>query len=60
MDLPRMADGTCAQSILAQCGVVVFSDGPPGEQDDLVKVYVRTSFAAHLAQWLLLTAPEYV
>jgi sarcosine oxidase subunit alpha len=39
---------------------VVFSDGPAWTDDDLVKVLVRSSFAAHLAQWLLLTAPEYV
>ncbi len=59
LDLEMMAESTCAQTFLAQCAVIVFSDGPPGEHDDLVKVLVRASFAAHLAQWLLLTAPEY-
>ncbi len=60
LDLDRMPESTCAQTLLAQCAVVVFSDGPPGTDDDLIKVLVRSSFAAHLARWLLLTAPEYV
>lgn len=59
IDLDRLPEGTCAQTLLAQCAVVVFSDGPAWSDDDLVKVLVRSSFAAHLAQWLLLTAPEY-
>ena len=60
IDLDRLPESTCAQTLLAQCAVVVFSDGPAWTDDDLVKVLVRSSFAAHLAQWLLLTAPEYV
>ena len=60
IDLDQLPESTCAQSLLAQCAVVLFSDGPAWTDDDLVKVLVRSSFAAHLAQWLLLTAPEYV
>jgi sarcosine oxidase subunit alpha len=60
IDLDRLPESTCAQTLLAQCAVVVFSDGPAWTDDDLLKVLVRSSFAAHLAQWLLLTAPEYV
>ncbi|SDO85064.1 sarcosine oxidase subunit alpha [Nakamurella panacisegetis] len=60
LDLDRLPESTCAQSVLAQCAVVLFSDGPAWTDDDLIKVLVRSSFAAHLAQWLLLTAPEYV
>ena len=40
--------------------MIVFSDGPPRTDQDLIKVLVRSSFAEHLADWLLLTAPEYV
>ena len=60
IDLHKLPESSCAQSLLAQCAVVVFSDGPPFSDDDLLKVLVRSSFAAHLAKWLLLTAPEYV
>ena len=60
IDLDALPESTCAQTLLAQCAVVVFSDGPAWTDDDLVKVLVRSSFAAHLGQWLLLTAPEYV
>ena len=60
IDLDLLPESTCAQTLLAQCAVVLFSDGPAWTDDDLVKVLVRSSFAAHLAQWLLLTAPEYV
>ncbi|MET3807259.1 sarcosine oxidase subunit alpha [Nakamurella sp. UYEF19] len=60
IDLHQLPESSCAQTLLAQCAVVVFSDGPAWTDDDLVKVLVRSSFAAHLAQWLLLTAPEYV
>jgi len=60
IDLDRLTQGSCAQTVLAQCAVIVLSDGPAQTADDLVKVLVRSSFAAHLAQWLLLTAPEYV
>ncbi|MEO5832927.1 MAG: glycine cleavage T C-terminal barrel domain-containing protein, partial [Nakamurella sp.] len=56
VDLDRL---TCAQTLLAQCAVIIFSDGTPGSDDDLVKVLVRSTFAAHLAEWLLLTAVEY-
>lgn len=60
IDLDRLPEGSCAQTLLAQCAVVVFSDGPPRTDDDLLKILVRSSFAAHLARWLLLTAPEYL
>lgn len=60
IDLDKLPESTCAQTLLAQCAVVVFSDGPARTDDDLLKVLVRSSFAAHLAEWLLLTAPEYV
>ena len=60
IDLDNLPEGSCAQTLLAQCAVVVFSDGPAWTDDDLIKILVRSSFAAHLAQWLLLTAPEYV
>ncbi len=60
IDLDRLPEGTCAQTLLAQCAVIVLRDGPARTDDDLLKVLVRSSFAAHLAQWLLLTAPEYV
>jgi len=60
IDLGRLPEGSCAQTLLAQCAVVVLSDGDPWTDDDLLKVLVRSSFAAHLAHWLLLTAPEYV
>ena len=74
VDLDQFAEGTCAQTLLAQCAVVLFFDGTSAEtgsrhpagpaptptDDDLVKVLVRSSFAGHLAQWLALTAPEYV
>ncbi len=60
IDLHRLPESTCAQTLLAQCAVTVFSDGPEWTDDDLLKVLVRSSFAAHLAQWLLLTAPDYV
>ncbi len=60
IDLDRLPEGSCAQTLLAQCAVVIFSDGPPHGADDVLKVLVRSSFARHLEQWLLLTAPEYV
>lgn len=56
VDLARL---TCAQTLLAQCAVILVGDGTPGADDDLVKVLVRSTFAAHLAEWLLLTAREY-
>ncbi|MTD15329.1 FAD-dependent oxidoreductase [Nakamurella sp. YIM 132087] len=60
IDLDKLPESTCAQTVLAQCSVVVFADGPARTDDDLVKILVRSSFAAHLAEWLLLSAPEYV
>ena len=60
IDLGRLPEGFSAQTLLAQCAVVVFSDGDPWTDDDLLKVLVRSSFAAHLAHWLQLSAPEYV
>jgi sarcosine oxidase, subunit alpha len=60
LDLDALPESSCAQTLLAQCAVVVFSDGPAWTDDDLIKILVRSSFAAHLAEWLLLTAPEYV
>ncbi len=60
IDLHGLPESSCAQTLLAQCAVVVFSDGPAWTDDDLIKILVRSSFADHLAQWLLLTAPEYV
>ncbi len=59
IDLATLVRGTVAQSVLAQCAVVLFCDGSPGRDDDVVNVLVRSSFAGHLAQWLLLTAREY-
>jgi len=60
LDLERLAAGTCHQTVLAQCAVVLVidsrgSDGP----EDAVRVLVRSSFAGHLAAWLLLTGAEY-
>ncbi len=60
IDLARYPEATCAQTLLAQCAVTLFFDGPADTEDDLVKILVRSSFAAHLAEWLLLTAPEYL
>ncbi len=59
VDLLSLTDGRCAQTMLAQCAVILISDGEPGADDDLIKVLVRSTFAAHLAEWLLLTAQEY-
>ncbi|HEX8511247.1 MAG TPA: glycine cleavage T C-terminal barrel domain-containing protein, partial [Propionibacteriaceae bacterium] len=60
LDVHAMATGTCAQSVLAQCAVILVADGPgSGQADDTMRVFVRSSFAAHLAEWLLLTAGEY-
>ncbi len=59
LDLSRLGSDGCAQTLLAQCAVVVVADGEPGAPDDLIKVLVRSTFAAHLAEWLLLTAQEY-
>ena len=39
--------------------VVVHGVGTPRTPQDRVEVLVRSSFAAHLADWLLLTAPEH-
>ena len=60
IDLDRLPAGSCAQTLLAQCAVVVVSQGAGHTDDDLLRVLVRSSFAAHLAQWLLLTAQEYL
>jgi sarcosine oxidase subunit alpha len=57
VDLDRLRPGRCAQTLLAQCAVIIVSDGVPGTADDQLRVLVRSSFAAHLARWLLLTAP---
>ena len=59
LDLSRLGSDGCAQTLLAQCAVVLVADGEPGAPDDLIKVLVRSTFAAHLAEWLLLTAQEY-
>ncbi|AZI57286.1 FAD-dependent oxidoreductase [Nakamurella antarctica] len=60
LDLAMMTGTGCAQTMLAQCAVILITDGfAPGEDADQVRVLVRASFAAHLAQWLLLTAEEY-
>ena len=59
VDLHHLPESTCAQTTLAQCAVILFSDGAPFADTDLVKVLVRSSFAAHLAEWLILTATEY-
>ena len=59
LDLLRLGADGCAQTLLAQCAVVLVADGEPGAPDDLVKVLVRSTFAAHLAEWLLLSAQEY-
>ncbi|HYP44943.1 MAG TPA: 2Fe-2S iron-sulfur cluster-binding protein [Propionibacteriaceae bacterium] len=61
LDLDEMAAGSCAQSLLAQCAVILVVDGPePGHPEDRLRILVRSSFAPHLAEWLLLTAEEYV
>ena len=59
VDLARLRPGRCAQTLLAQCAVIIVSDGGPGTADDQLRVLVRSSFAMHLARWLLLTAPAY-
>ena len=59
VDLARLPAGRCAQTLLAQCAVIIVSDGEPGTTGDQLRVLVRSSFAAHLASWLLLTAPAY-
>ena len=59
VDLDRLPAGRCLQTVLAQCAVVVHSAGAPRTPQDRLEVLVRSSFAAHLADWLLLTAPEY-
>jgi len=59
VDLARLRPGRCAQTLLAQCAVIIVSDGEPGAADDQLRVLVRSSFAGHLASWLLLTAPAY-
>ena len=59
LDLDRLSAGTCAQTLLARCAVVIISAGTPCPPADLLKVLVRSSFAAHLCEWLLLTAVEY-
>ncbi|GGL89313.1 hypothetical protein GCM10011594_06100 [Nakamurella endophytica] len=60
VDLARLGPGTCVQTVLAQCAVVLQVLGEPGSDTDAVRVLVRSSFAEHLARWLLVTAPEYV
>ncbi len=61
LDLESMLEPSCAQTMLAQCAVVLISDGlfTPGEEADQLRIMVRSSFAAHLARWLLLTSVEY-
>ncbi|WP_375424137.1 2Fe-2S iron-sulfur cluster-binding protein [uncultured Friedmanniella sp.] len=59
VDLDALVPGTCVQTLLAQCAVVAFGDGEPASTGDRVEVLVRSSFADHLADWLLLTAAEY-
>jgi sarcosine oxidase, subunit alpha len=39
--------------------VILLGEGVPGAEDDLIRIFVRSSFAAHLATWLLETVPEY-
>jgi sarcosine oxidase subunit gamma len=46
--------GTCVQTLLAQTGVVMLVDGP-----DRVRLLVRSSFAAYLADWLIDACAEY-
>jgi sarcosine oxidase subunit alpha len=59
VDLDALVPGRCVQSLLAQCAVVVHPVGEPRSTEDRIEVLVRSSFAAHLADWLLLTAPEH-
>lgn len=59
VDLDALRPGRCVQTLLAQCAVVVHGVGEPRTAGDRVEVLVRSSFAAHLADWLLLTAPEH-
>jgi sarcosine oxidase, subunit alpha len=59
INLDRLAPDTCAQTLLAQCAVILLGEGVPGAEDDLIRIFVRSSFAAHLATWLLETVPEY-
>ena len=59
VDLDQLTAGRCLQTLLAQCAVVVHGVGEPRAATDQVEVLVRSSFAAHLAAWLLLSAPEH-
>jgi len=59
VDLDALTPGRCVQSLLAQCAVVLRGVGEPGTAADRLEVLVRSSFAAHLADWLLLSAPEH-
>ncbi len=60
LDLATMPPGSCAQTMLAQCAVILAVDGQAGSPTDSIAILVRSSFAGHLARWLLLTAPEYL
>jgi sarcosine oxidase subunit alpha len=60
VDLDALVPGRCVQTLLAQCAVVAVGVGEPWTADDRVEILVRSSFAGHLADWLLLTAAEYV
>lgn len=47
--------GHCAQTLLAHVGVLLAAEhtGDPGHGDVGYELFVRTSFAGHLAAWLL-------
>jgi len=44
-------DGRCAQTLLARVSVLL------QERQDATRIFVRTSFASHLASWLRAAAP---
>lgn len=58
IDLAALVPGRCAQTLLAQCAVLLVADGRPGESEDRVRILVRSSFATHLARWLIASAAE--
>ena len=52
---PALGKGACAQSVLAAVGVTIVPAGDPQPYE----LVVRSSFAEHLARWLLDAGAEY-
>ena len=52
IDLDRLVDGQCAQTLLARCAVILIP------KLGTIRILVRSSFAAHLARWLILSVAE--